>query len=340
MNAVAEMCRSKMLVKHAIERGHQFDGDRRVEYFKGDKLVTFLLGGDDTTKNTNTEKKRNKRRAYEASSVDEARTVAQSLLHGGFIHRAKRVQKGILEVDKSVQHNKWESNGYYVWDFEGSKGLSHFLTGLLIVGMLTVTAFPIWPHFLKVYLWYCSVTLLIFMVVFLSLRAILFMDFWIIGYDFWIFPNLFDESLSVIDSFKPTYSFENGAPGQRYYRFALVTSLISFAIYCYNQPTDFDTFLAAQRDFVSDLYEGKLISDTSQQARDDIDKIKRPSFEELAQEEARAEEEAKVKENIQDLHRQALDPEYKKMLEEDPDLDDQAAQDMIDRMLADEEEED
>ena len=31
---------------------------------------------------------------------------------------------------------------------------------------------------------------------------ILFLFLWILGYDFWIFPNLFDESLSVVDSFK------------------------------------------------------------------------------------------------------------------------------------------
>jgi len=319
LKTVAEMCRSTLLPRQAIERGFSSDTDRRVEYFKGEKLISTLLGVDEADR----KEKKKKRRAYEAGSMEEANTVAASLLRGGYIHRAKRVSKGLLEM---AEVQKWETNSYYVWDFEGKKGLSHFLTGLLIVGMLTVTAFPIWPHFLKVYLWYCSVTLLIFMVVFLTLRSILFLDLWILGYDFWIFPNLFDETLSVADSFKPAYSFDPGAPGQRYYRSAVVLALTAFAVYCYNQPTDFDTFVAAQKEFVSDLYEGKLITDTSQQAKDDIDKLKRPSFEELAQEDAREKAyEPPRQENIQ-TH-----------LKTEEDEDDEAAQDMIDRMLNDDE---
>ena len=322
LKVVAEMCRSSLLVRQAIERGYSSELDRRVEYFKGEKLVSNLLGDEGDGK------KKKKRRSYEAANVEEATIVATSLLRGGYFHRAQRVGKGLLETSDS---QKWETNGYYVWDFEGKKGLSHFLTGLLIVSMLTITAFPIWPHFLKVYLWYCSVTLLIFMVVFLMLRAILFLDFWIAGYDFWIFPNLFDETLSVVDSFKPAYSFDPGAPNQRYYRAAVVFALTSFGVYCYNQPTDFDTFVAAQKEFVADLYEGKLIADTSQQAKDDIDKLKRPSFESLAEEDAR------------DYARQP-EPEPETILSEDhveDDFDaDAAAQDLIEKMLNDEDPED
>mmetsp|Transcript_23139 Transcript_23139/g.91804 ORF Transcript_23139/g.91804 Transcript_23139/m.91804 type:complete len:258 (+) Transcript_23139:26-799(+) len=251
--------------------------------------------------------------------------MCQSLLRAGYIHRATRTGRGQLEF---CDTQKWDPSGHYVWDFEGSRGLSHLLTGLLIVGMLTVTCFPIWPHFLKVYLWYCSVTLLIFMISFISLRTLLFLNLWILGYEFWIFPNLFDESLSVIDSFKPAFSFDNGAPGQRYYRSALVAAAIAFFVYCYNQPTDFDSFIAAQKDFVNDLYEGKLIADTSQQAKDDIDKIKRPSFEELAMEEEAAARANVAREEIAKLHRKSIDDTYERLFDED-----EAAVDLIERML-------
>jgi len=324
LKAVAEMCRSSILVRQAIERGQYSDTDRRVEFFKGEKLVSNLLGAEPGASDDPTSRRKKKRRAYEAANVEEATVVATSLLRNGYVHRAKRVSKGLLEV-ADVQ--KWEPSAYYVWDFEGKKGLSHFLTGLLIVSMLAVTAFPIWPHFLKVYLWYVSVTLLIVMVVFLLLRAILFLDFWILGYDFWIFPNLFDETLSVVDSFKPTYSFDPGAPGQRYYRAAVVMALSGFAVYCYNQPTDFDSFVAAQKDFVADLYEGKLIADTSQQARDDIDKLKRPSFESLAEEDLNDYDRPKEPERQENIQTHPL--------EEDDEDDEATAQDLIDRMLND-----
>mmetsp|Transcript_11448 Transcript_11448/g.36353 ORF Transcript_11448/g.36353 Transcript_11448/m.36353 type:complete len:262 (-) Transcript_11448:1362-2147(-) len=222
------------------------------------------------------------------------------MLREGFIHRSTRLARGQLEY---ADCQKWEANACYVWDYEGSKKLSHLLTGLLIVTMLAVTCFPIWPHILKVYLWYCSVTLLIIMIIFVIVRGALFLGLWILGYEFWIFPNLFDESLSVIDSFKPAYSFEHGAPGQRYYRSAMIASIAGLFVYCYNQPSDFDSFVAAQKDFVSDLYEGKLLADTSQQAKDDIDKIRRPSFEELAMEEEAEAQEREARSEIEKRHR-------------------------------------
>lgn len=333
LKAIAEYCRSShgVPVKQAIERmrGHH-DTDRRVEYFRGEKLITTLLGdfANKPASRPAPKKKAKAKMPFVAKDVEEATMVCVALLREGFIHKSNRTGKGQLEYAES---HKWEASACYVWDFEGSKGLSHFLTGLLIVGMLVVTCFPIWPHVLKVYLWYCSVTLLILMIVFIITRGTLFLWVWIMGYEFWIFPNLFDESLSVIDSFKPTYSFEAGAPGQRYYRSALVTALCAFFVYCYNQPTDFDMFVAAQKEFVADLYEGKLLSDTSQQARDDIDKIQRPSFEELAMEEEAEARERSAREELEKIHKKTVVVEDGDA--DDDDAEDLDAADLIDRML-------
>lgn len=324
LKLVADMCRSgkNLIVKQAIERmrGHH-DTERRVEYFRGEKLVATLLGTD------------KKKQAYVAKDVEEATAMCQALLREGFFHRATRTGRGQLEFSET---QKWDATACFVWDYEGHKGLSHLLTGLLIVGMLVATCFPIWPHFLKVYLWYCSVTLLIVMMVFIFFRAVIFLTCWIIGYDFWIFPNLFDETLSVIDSFKPAYTFEVGAKGQRYYRAALLLGMISFFIYCYNQPTDFDAFVLAQKEFVADLYDGKLLTDTSQQAKDDIDKLQRPSFEELAMEEENEAKERAAREELEKVHEKAAAPE----VEEDDEEAEALAQDMMDRMLNDDDDED
>lgn len=302
---IAEYCRSSqgVPVKSAIERmrGHHDTDSRRVEYFRGEKLMTCLV----SRKNM---------------PVDVAHATCTLMLQQGLIHRANRLGRGQLEVSE-IQ--RWDPGSYYVWDFEGSKRLNHFLTGLLIVGMLGVTCFPIWPHFLKVYLWYCSVTLLIVMVVFVALRGIVFLSLWIWGFEFWIFPNLFDESLTVIDSFKPLYTFAPGALGQRYYRSALVVASTAFFVYCYNQPTDFDAFVSAQKEFVADLYEGKLLTDTSQRAKDDIDKIQRPSFEELAMEEEIEAKERTANALIEDVREGAAREGE----------DEGAAEDLIDSML-------
>eukprot|EP00631_Chrysoreinhardia_giraudii_P001826 CAMPEP_0197415706 /NCGR_PEP_ID=MMETSP1170-20131217/2162_1 /TAXON_ID=54406 /ORGANISM="Sarcinochrysis sp, Strain CCMP770" /LENGTH=327 /DNA_ID=CAMNT_0042942537 /DNA_START=335 /DNA_END=1317 /DNA_ORIENTATION=- len=311
----------------------------------GEKLITLLLGdvsvkGDVDTMslaNDNSCRSTKGKRAvvkqpFKADDVEEATKICMAMLREGYIHRSTRTGRGQLEY---AECQKWDAAASYVWDFEGSKRFNHLLTGLLIVGMLAVTCFPIWPHVLKVYLWYCSVSLLIMMIAFIFVRGTLFLCLWILGYEFWLFPNLFDESLSVLDSFKPTVSFEHGAPGQRYYRSAVVAAMAAFFVYCYNQPTDFDAFVAAQREFVSDLYEGKLLTDTSQQAKDDIDKIKRPSFEELAMEEEAELRERAARVEIEDIHLSSASniDDYASGSTRDPDDDDILAQSLIDSML-------
>lgn len=60
------------------------------------------------------------------------------------------------------------------------------------------------------------------------------------------------------------WTFEKGSSGQGYYRIVAVGGVIAFVIWAYNQPTDFDTFITLQSDFMSDLYAGKLLSDVSE----------------------------------------------------------------------------
>ena len=165
--------------------------------------------------------------------------------------------------------------------YEGDKTFSHLMTGLLIGGALFCTCFPIWPNFLKVFVWYMSVTLLIFIFLLVVTRSVIFLFVWIVGYDFWVLPNLFDESLSFTDSFKPVVSFERSRPGQLLYRMGVAVAFFSFCYWAVTQPSEFDGFVAAQGDFLKDLYAGTLLSDMSQADKENIDKPKVPSLEDL-----------------------------------------------------------
>jgi len=90
----------------------------------------------------------------------------------------------------------------------------------------------------------------------LYVADVTFHELFVLGYEFWILPNLFDESLTFAESFKPGYSFDPGAKGQRYYRAALLMGTVAFFAWAYNQPTDFDLFVEAQKEFIDDLYAG------------------------------------------------------------------------------------
>jgi hypothetical protein len=48
------------------------------------------------------------------------------------------------------------------------------------------------------------------------------------GFDFWILPNLFDESLGYFDSFKPVISLEKSTPGQLPCRLGIGVAFFSF----------------------------------------------------------------------------------------------------------------
>jgi translocation protein SEC62 len=175
----------------------------------------------------------------------------------------------------------FEEAGYYTWMYEGDKTTSHLMSAALIVGFLFCVCFPIWPQFLRVFVWYMSVTFSLVIFGLLTLRGLAFFFVWVLGYEFWIFPNLFDESLGFFDSFKPIFSFEPTKPGQLPYRIGIAVGFFSFCWWAVTQPSEFDGFVAAQGDFIKDLYAGTLLSDVSQADKENIDKPKMQSLDEL-----------------------------------------------------------
>lgn len=177
--------------------------------------------------------------------------------------------------------------------------MTYFMSAALIVGFLFCSCFPIWPQFLRVFVWYMSVTFLLFIFGLVIGRASVFFLIWILGYEFWFLPNLFDESLGFVDSFKPLYSFEATKPGQIPYRIGVAVAVFSFCWWAVTQPSEFDGFVAAQGDFLKDLYAGNLLPDMSQADKENIDKPKMQSLEDLIK--SLDEEDEDEKEVLDDL---------------------------------------
>jgi translocation protein SEC62 len=100
----------------------------------------------------------------------------------------------------------FDEAGYFTWLYEGDETVRHLMTAALVMGFLFCVCFPIWPQFLRVFVWYLSVTLLLFIFFLITSRALLFLFVWIVGWECWFLPNLFDESLGFAESFKPVVS--------------------------------------------------------------------------------------------------------------------------------------
>lgn len=251
-------------VREAIEM------DKRVYYLKGEKLVNFMV---EPKKGTKWPKGLPKFKTRQ-----EAIAVCKELCNYQFMHRSIKRGKGDLVISRD---RDFDESGIFTWIYEGNKSFSHMMTTLLIMGFLFCVCFPIWPNFLKVFAWYMSVSFLLLIFFLVTVRGVLFLCVWILGYDFWFLPNLFDEQLGFIDSFKPLYSFEKTKEGQLMYRVGIAVAFFSFCWWAVTQPSEFDGFVKGQGDFIKDLYAGTLLSDMSQADKENIDKPKMDSLEDL-----------------------------------------------------------
>ncbi|OQR90378.1 Non-selective Cation Channel-2 (NSCC2) Family [Achlya hypogyna] len=261
--------RNGMAVRQAIELG------KRVEFFRGDKLGKFLIKNDSASKYC----------PGPVTTKDEALEMGRLLVAHGFIHRSERDVKNKKLLQPSQSH-EFTADGFYTWMYEGPKTFRNFLTAALIVGFTGLVCYPIWPQWSKIGVWYLSVTFLIVIVVFCIVRLIAFFLLWLAGIEFWFLPNIFDDNLGVVDSFKPLYSLRKTDPSETKYRAIALVAFIAFCVWVAQQPTDFDEYMALTKQFTDDVYSGKLLDDMSQKDKEDIDKVKVPDLEELMRDDA------------------------------------------------------
>ncbi len=65
------------------------------------------------------------------------------------------------------------------------------------------------------------------------------------------------------------------------YRLGVGVAFFGFCWWALTQPSEFDGYVKAQGDFIKDLYAGTLLSDVSQADKENIDKPKMESLEDL-----------------------------------------------------------
>ncbi|KAF4324188.1 hypothetical protein BBO99_00000066 [Phytophthora kernoviae] len=225
---------------------------------------------------------------------EDVHSVGHALVQHSYIHRSERDAKN-KKLLKPTPKQDFAPEGYYTWMYEGSKTLRNVMTALLIIGFLVITCFPIWPQWAKVALWYMSVTFLIFIAIFVVVRLFIFFMLWMVGYEYWLLPNIFDDNLSVADSFVPIYSFRSTDSSERIYRVVALVAFGCFCVWVKNQPTDFDDYMELTKQFTDDIYSGKLLSDMSQKDQDNIDGVKVPDLEDLLKDDDEDEEDQDAK---------------------------------------------
>lgn len=190
--------------------------------------------------------------------------IGNMLLASGKFHRSQRAGKETMDKGRLVRHEAQVfevKNCDYAWDLEADVFFSNMMTGLMMAVVLSFTLLPIWPMMARQILGYTSVTLLLILSTVIFSRIVLFLFMWLLGYDFWVLPNLFDEGRGVADSFKPVVSFSKSEENQGLYRFILFLILCYFVHWGASQPDEFQSMLDEGNKFVDDMYSGKLLTD-------------------------------------------------------------------------------
>jgi len=109
--AVANFLRNEK--KSGLKTKEAVQYEKRVEYFKGAKLVDTLCG----PKYSGALKKK-----YPIGTRTEAGKMGQDLLRLGYIHRSQRVQHAhVRRWELELVNGPFEEDGLYTWVYEGSK---------------------------------------------------------------------------------------------------------------------------------------------------------------------------------------------------------------------------
>ena len=77
----------------------------------------------------------------------------------------------------------------------------------MVLAVLFIVLFPIWPYELKYAIWLISLYLLIFLLSLIAIRLAIFILCCSVGLSVWIFPNLLGD-YGVLESFKPIFYVE------------------------------------------------------------------------------------------------------------------------------------
>jgi len=116
-----------------------------------------------------------------------------------------------LQIDL-VQHSQPKAfdphdvYSVYKWDFEGSQTRLKFMSFGSIALTAAICMIKIWPLWLKIAVYWTSLTLLITMTSLISIRLFLYSVMWIVGFrGQWLFPNLLNDDVPFFEAFKPLF---------------------------------------------------------------------------------------------------------------------------------------
>jgi len=189
--------RSGLHTKEAVQY------EKRVDYFKGSKLVDAFVG----TEGRPSKYTGKLAKDMPVKSRAEAAKIGQELLRLGYFHRSQRVTHAhSRRWELELINGPFDEDSLYTWVYEGSKTKLYLMCAGMLLGALILCMIQIWPLWMKIGVWWCSVTFLTTFGVLCVVRLGLFCLMFIVGFrGIWLFPNLFDDNQTFAGSFMPIF---------------------------------------------------------------------------------------------------------------------------------------
>lgn len=181
---------------------------RRVEFFKGDELIDCL------TSDTFKKKKILKNIPKNGYSRVEATALAEQMQAIGFYTRASSENAEQKEIDEMhvlkpvPQPTKFVDGeeDYYIWTLPQSNTRVLMQSALFLVVAVFIAAIKAWPIWLKIFVWWCSLVLLICLSSMIVIRIVVYCFMTLIGFrGIWLLPNMFNDDLDFLDCFEPLF---------------------------------------------------------------------------------------------------------------------------------------
>ena len=206
--------------------------NERISMFRGKDLVRFLrnhpavpaahgmpsiLGGDSASGDNNA-----------AYSNEKIMAMCQRLVNSRYFYQVERMykkprpgRKKLVKFPRKVvvadNPREFRYDGFYVWNYDlpTNQLRLYLLSGLVVVATIMMCLFPVAPYRVKLTVLYLSLSMLILLLGTLIIRGLVFAFFWMtVGWHLWIFPNLLDETIPFLDTFKPLIAFDMGIDGK------------------------------------------------------------------------------------------------------------------------------
>lgn len=288
------------LQKKGLKEREAVANRKRIYFFRAEKFHELVSEHSEEIQNLLSKHVK----IESVKGLDDSKRIGDIMINNGLLKCYDRLQdetkkykypKKLVEVKDTSMNEK----GFYGFEIYKSQTKMTVLAIVLAVSIIAIILFPLWPYTVKLgifnILFYFSASMLAM----IAVRLVLYIMLFPFGIDFWIFPNLFDDDASIIESFLPFLLINRREDGWPLFAFR-VMMVLCFAMYVYSNsglPLPFEETVETFNE-IFEWGRDKMVGNETTQLQftgkhDTLDDILKMTEEQEREEEERAREETK-----------------------------------------------